>query len=302
MRTPTVKPRLALLAVLIALVGLYLVLRVVAQPAAEHALFRAMPAHRPLVFAHRGGAALWPENTLAAFHGAVELGVDLLEIDVHMSGDGVPVVIHDHTVDRTTNGHGPVAAFTHTELKQLDAAYYFSPPDAPGSFPLRGQGISIPSLREVFEAFPDALISVESKERSPAAATAILELVQEFNRAETTLLASFYHDVLLQFRAAGPAIATHASEPEVLGFLAAAYLFSAGLLTPGYQALVVPPRSGTIPVITRRVVAAAAGRDLFVVAWTINDPEEMRRLTEMGVDALITDRPDLALELSTASR
>ncbi len=269
-----------------------------AEGVPEHPFFAVLPKDRPLVLAHRGGAALWPENTLTAFSGAWELGVDVLEMDVRLTADGVPVVIHDRSVDRTTDGSGPVGSFTLAELKQLDAAYYFSPLDDPGNFLLRGTGISIPTLQEVFEAFPDAPMLVESKEDDIAAAEIILKLVQEYERTDRTLLASFSHRILNYFRTRDPQIPTHASQPEVTRFLVASWLFSAGLAATGYEALVVPPRHGSLPVLSQRFVTAASKKNLFVAAWTINDKDEMLRLIHMRVHGLITDRPDLALDLA----
>jgi len=277
---------------------LYFVLMSRPTAVPEHSFFAALPQDRTLVFAHRGGAALWPENTLTAFAGAWELGVDVLEMDVHVTADGVPVVIHDRSVDRTTDGSGLVGSFTLAELKQLDAAYYFSPLDDPGKFQLRGTGVTIPTLQEVFEAFPAAHMVVESKETDIAAAEIILKLVQEYKRADRTLLASFSHRVLNYFRGHDPQVATHASQPEVTRFVVASWLFAAGLVTPAYESLVVPPWHGRIPVLTRRFATAASKKNLFVAAWTVNDKDEMLRLMEMGVHGLITDQPDLALDLA----
>lgn len=274
----------------------YIIVRSTSEAAHGHPFYDALPAHRPLVIAHRGGAALWPENTLLAFDAAHDLGVYVLEMDIHLSADGIPVVIHDRTVDRTTDGQGPVSSFSFAELQELDAAYRFSPLGAPDSFPLRGRGVRIPGLGEVFESFPDALMMVELKENSTAAADIVLDLVREFDRFETTLLASFSERVVQHFRTAGARVTTQASQPEVTYFLAASILFSEGLLSPEYQALLVPTHHGNIPVLTHRFVRAAHNRGLLVAAWTINDLDEMTRLVRMGVDALITDRPDLALE------
>ncbi|TVQ37769.1 MAG: glycerophosphodiester phosphodiesterase [Spirochaetaceae bacterium] len=256
-----------------------------------------LPRNRTLVIAHRGGALLWPENTLRAFAAALRLGSDVLEMDVRQSAEGVPVVIHDETVDRTTNARGPVRSFRLSELRQLDAAYRFSAIDAPGTFACRGTGVTISTLREVFQAFPRAFMLVEIKERDSALADAILQLVAEFDRDERTLLASFHHDMLRHFRGAAPAVATHASRREAAAFLAAALLFCARLINPGYELLLVPPASGGLPVLTRHFVSAAAGCGLAVGAWTINDAAGMRALARRGVWGLITDRPDLAVPI-----
>ena len=272
------------------------------RPARIHPFFESLPAGRPVVIAHRGGADLWPENTLIAFQGAVDLGAPVLEMDVHQTADGVPVVIHDETVDRTTNATGRVIDFTLEQLRELDAAYRFSPHDGPGTFPLRGTGVTIPSLREVFEAFPDAHMIVEVKEEDTTVADDVLSLVVEFDRVDRTLLASFSHDILVHFRTRNPDVATHASEPEATRFLIAAWLFSAGMVSPKYEALLVPPSVGPLPVLTGRFLQAADNRRLFVAGWTINDLSRLRIFARRGIGGLITDRPDLALQVAAELR
>ncbi len=267
------------------------------KPAARPAFFRSLPDGRPLVIAHRGGTGIFPENTIPAFLGSAELGAKILEMDVHRTADGILVVIHDETVDRTTDGSGPVAGFTLDALKELDAGYRFRPPDSPEEFPYRGRGLTVPTLREVFTALPAKHLIVEVKEDDPSAADALIALVREFGREEITLAASFHRDVLFRCRELAPEIATHASEGEVTLFLPAAWLGLEGLLTPDYGAFLVPPREGVIPLTTRRFLRAAKNRNIFTAAWTVNDPGEMRDLLEKGIGGLVTDRPDLALEL-----
>ncbi len=287
------------IALLVALYGATLSLN---RPARIHPFFESLPADRPVVIAHRGGADLWPENTLVAFQGATDLGVPVLEMDVHQTADGVPVVIHDETVDRTTNETGRVIDFTLEQLRVLDAAYRFSPHDAPATFPLRGTGITVPTLREVFEAFPDAHMIVEVKEEDTALADEVLRLVSEFDRVDRTLLASFSHEILVHFRSRNPDVGTHASEPEATRFLIASWLFSAGMVSPKYEALLVPPSVGPLPVLTGRFLQAADNRRLFVAGWTINDLSPMRIFARRGIGGLITDRPDLALKVAAELR
>jgi glycerophosphoryl diester phosphodiesterase len=281
----------------VAAVGLLYGLAGARKPPSPGEFFRSLPAGRLLVIAHRGGAGILPENTLAAFLGADRLGADILELDLHRTADGELVVIHDETVDRTTDGSGPVAGFTLDELKELDAGYRFRPPDSPGEFPYRGRGLTIPTLREVFAALPGRHLIVEVKEDDPAAADAVIALIREFDRAGITLAASFHPEVLLRFRELSPETATHATKGEVTLFLPAAWLGLEGLFAPEYEAFVVPPREGAIPVTTRRFIRAARNRNIFTAAWTVNDPGEMRDLLEKGIGGLITDRPDLAREL-----
>jgi len=291
------KRKTALILILAAAAGLLYGLagsRKLAEPAE---FFRSLPAGRPLVIAHRGGAGIFPENTLPAFLGSAGLGADILELDVRRTADGFLVVIHDETVDRTTDGSGPVAGFTLEELKELDAGYRFRPPNSTGKFPHRGRGLTVPTLHEVFTALPAKHLIVEVKEDDPAAADAVVALVREFGREGTTLAASFHRRVLLRFRELAPELATHATRGEVLRFLPAAWLGLEGLFSPVYGAFLVPPREGAVPLTTRRFIQAAKNRNIFTAAWTVNDPAEMRRLLEKGIGGLITDRPDLAREL-----
>ena len=267
--------------------GAYGALALTARPVPYFRFFDALPQDRAVVIAHRGGADLWPENTLEAFTGAMALGADVLEMDVFFSADGIPVVIHDETIDRTTSGSGAVGSYTVEQLQAFDAAVEH--PD------LRGSGIYIPTLEEVFAAFPGVPMIVDAKEPDPALAQAMIDLVVQYERVDLTILASFHHDILVYIRQTDPRIATHLSEREIVPFLIGSWLFSGHLFSPPAPALLVPPRSGILPVTTRRFITAARGRGLFIGAWTINEPEQMAALLDRGVHGLVTDRPDLAV-------
>lgn len=269
--------------------------------AGRHPFFSGLPGDRAWVAAHRGGMNHWPENTLFAFERALETGVHMLEMDVRLAADGVPVIMHDETVDRTTSGRGPVRAFTFQQLRSLDAACRWSGPAEPGSRPYRGRGMSVPTLDDVFAAFPDARLVIEVKEPGKAVASAVGDLVRRYGRVDRTIVASFHTSLLRSFRARYPEVATSAGRAEVLRFWLLQKLFLPGLARPDYVALQVPERSRGTTVVTPRFVGAARGRDLSVQVWTVNDPRDMNRLLHMGVEALITDEPGLALEL-TASR
>jgi glycerophosphoryl diester phosphodiesterase len=262
-------------------------------PVAEHRYFQN-DAGRLLVIAHRGGAGLWPENTLYAFEHAAAMGTDVIETDVHATADGELVVLHDENVERTTDGSGPVGSMTLTELKRLDAAYRFSP-DGGRTFPLRGLGVTVPTLREVFAALPHMRFNIEPKQGAPSLAAPLCRLIREHGMAERVLVASFSGATLGEFRRECPEVATSASTGEVASFLARHEASLAASYSPVMQALQVPERAGTVRVLTRDFVEAAHGRNLRVHAWTINDEGEMRRLIEMGVDGIMTDYPDKLL-------
>jgi len=146
---------------------------------------------RPLVIAHRGGANLWPENTLLAFTRAYETGADVLELDVRPSSDGRIVVIHDETVERTSDGRGRVDAMTLQALKRLDMAYYFKPV-GDHVFPLRGKGVTLPTLEELFRELPDSHFNIEIKVNSPPFAMKVLRLIETYGMRDRVLLASFH--------------------------------------------------------------------------------------------------------------
>ncbi len=286
----------AALAVLLAACGLYAWLsRTRGAAVPEHRYFQGDKG-RPWAIAHRGGAGLWPENTLYAFERAGALGVDVIETDVRATADGELVIFHDDSVGRTTDGSGRVAALTLAELKGLDAGYRFST-DGGRSFPLRGAGIRVPTLREVFEALPRMRFNIEPKQTAPSIAGPLCRAVREHGMAERVLIASFSGTALEEFRRECPEVATSASTSEVAGFLG---LHGAGLAAsygPSMQALQVPERAGGVHILTRAFVESAHGRNLRVHAWTVNDEGDMRRLLEAGVDGIMTDYPDRLLRV-----
>jgi glycerophosphoryl diester phosphodiesterase len=233
---------------------------------------------RPLVYAHRGGAALAPENTMAAFANGLAVGADGVELDVHLSRDGVVVVHHDDTVDRTTAGHGTVASMTALELARLD----------------------VPALADVLTRFRDARVIVEMKTNTRELASAVVEVVRGADAIERVCLGAFGQRVLNAARALEPAIATSAAREEVRWALYRSWLRrpSYGAAYAGFQ---VPERAGTTQIVSRRFVDVAHRAGLGVHVWTVNDEADARRLLSWGVDALITDRPDIMVRAVRAT-
>jgi glycerophosphoryl diester phosphodiesterase len=263
----------------------------VSERATDHTFFNQTDA-RPLVIAHRGGAGIAPENTLRVFEKAVNLGVDVLEIDVRGTRDGAIVVIHDATVDRTTDGTGRVGEMTLTELKKLDAGHGFSP-DGGKTFPYRGSGVTIPTLEEVFRAFPEMKFNIEPKPGSPSIVKPLCSIIREHGKSDSVVVASFSQSILDEFRNECAGVATSASTTEVGKFLT---MYKTGLtrsFNPVMQALQVPVFTG----VTREFVEAARERNLKVHVWTVNEIAEMERLLEAGVDGIMTDYPDRLLSL-----
>jgi glycerophosphoryl diester phosphodiesterase len=248
------------------------------------------------VIAHRGGLGLWPEETLYAFKAALRLGVDVIEFDLHRSRDGVPVVIHDATLDRTTDGTGAVSEFTAAELKAFDAAYRWSP-GGDRTVPLRGRGIQIPTLAEVFTQLPKTRMNIEIKEEDASFVESVCACIRKHGRTDQVLVASFSRGVLKRFRSVCPEVATSAGFAEVQLFHSLQKLGLGVFYRPSAQALQVPESFSAKRLVTPDFIRAAHDRNLKVHVWTVNEVDGMRRLLRMSVDGIITDYPDRLLHL-----
>jgi glycerophosphoryl diester phosphodiesterase len=265
---------------------------------------RAYLTHdRPLFFAHRGGAKLAPENTLAAFENGVALGADALELDIQTTREGELVVIHDATVDRTTNGTGPLSAYSLEELRRLDAGYRFTR-DGGQTFPFRGKGHVIPTLSEVFERFPRQRVNIDLKESSAVRERRLWELIRKMGVEERVLVASGdLHEPIVRFRHfSGGRVATSASEKEIRRFVLTHFARATRLLRPAYDALQVPETHRGIRVVSPSMVAAAHRLGLQVHVWTVDEREAMERLLSWGVDGIMTDRPDVLAQVMASAK
>ncbi len=249
-----------------------------------------------MVIAHRGGRSLGPENTIYTYRRAVNLGVDVLEIDVQLTKDNQLAVIHDKTVDRTTNGTGAVDTFSMAELQKLDAGYRWSP-DNGSPYPLRAKGIRIPNLNEVFQAFPQMRINIEVKDPKPATITRLCRTIKDNEMAAKVLIASFDAGTLKEFRSICPEVATSAGASEAILFYALQRAYLESAYTPDAEALQVPERYGDLQVVDRRFMEASANRNMRVQVWTVNDANSMERLVKQGVNGIMTDYPQRLLEV-----
>ncbi len=265
------------------------------ERAVERTIFRR-ESSRLLVFAHRGGGGLFPENTLIAFEDSVKLGVDFLELDVHSTSDGTLVVLHDGSVDRTTDGSGKISEMTFPEVKKLDAGYSFTN-DGGKTFPFRGSGISVPTLAEIFDTMPEMKFNIEPKQQTPSIIKPLCNLIRERKMIDKVIVGSFNQAIIDDFRRQCPQVATSASPSEVSSFLAMEKTGIGESYSPPMQALQIPERIGGIQIISKNFVEAAHKRNLKVHVWTINETEDMRRLLEIGVDGIMTDYPDRLLNL-----
>ena len=247
------------------------------------------------MYAHRGGAALRPENTIVSFDHGLALGADGLELDVRLSRDGVVVVHHDATLDRTTSGRGGLSDFTADELARLDAGCRFQPPGAGVTeFPFQGQGIGVPRLRAVLTRYPSIPLIIELKSNDSELALRTVDELRLAGALDRASLGSFYWRVLNAAREDEPRIRTGASREETRWAL-----YRSRLRWPirhaAFQEFQVPEAVGRTTVVTPRFIAHAHRAGLPVKVWTVDDAEDMRRLIEWGVDALISDRPDIAV-------
>lgn len=254
---------------------------------------RPRPGHpylagAPLLFAHRGGAALAPENTLEAFREAVDRwGADILEMDVHRTLDGHLVVIHDPTVDRTTDGSGEVARMRLEELRELDAGHTFTNPSGEPTY--RGRGVRIPLFREVLEEFPRTRLNVDAK--APGVMAGLVEEVRRQGAEDRVLLASADEGERAdRFGYVGP---TSASRRQIRSFYLLHRLPGGGPYTPRTDALQIPWQWKGRQVTSARLIRVAQRRNLPVHVWTVDDPDRMRTLLRWGADGIQSDRPDL---------
>ena len=258
---------------------------------------RTVRGEWPVNLAHRGASALAPENTIEAFRLAVEAGAGGLELDVHMTRDGHIVVIHDATVDRTTNGTGAVSEMTLDELRRLDAGHNFSPDGGP-THPYRGRGVRVPTLVEVLREFPKVAVNIEIKAATPGIDETVLGVLREANALGRVLVVSTRHATVKRFRRiSGGNVSTGASRWEIGVFYISSRFRLEHLVRPAYDALQVPLRHRGIPLVTPRFLKAAHANGVRVDAWTINQADEMRRLLDLGVDVIMTDRPGTLAEV-----
>ena len=272
----------------------------------------------PLNIAHQGGEIEAPSDTLYAFKTAKRKGADVIETDVHMTADGRVVVLHDETVDRTTNGSGSVEQMTLDQVKQLDAAYWFiegegtvhDPGRAADDFTWRGvatgnrrppkgfepNDFKIPTLDEVLEAFPRTLLNIELKPTTAMTGrleAAVAELLRRHGRSDDVIVASFNDSQVELFKALAPEVHTAPGTGQVAAFWASSQGPGPGKPNPQHVALQVPETFNGLTVVSPDFIADAHANNLAVHIWTVNEADDMRRLLRWGADGIMTDRPTL---------
>jgi glycerophosphoryl diester phosphodiesterase len=245
------------------------------------------------VTGHRGAAGAAPENTVSGLEHARDVGVDAVEVDLHATADDRLVLLHDDTVDRTTDGTGPVEAMTLGETRRLDAGHAFTP-DRGRSFPFRGEGVTIPTLDEAMEAAGDLPVVLEAK--SARAARLLVEWLGENpDDAGRVMVGGPGLPAAGVMEEAGRRARWRcASKGELRPYVLLGKIGLGGPFAPDVDALMVPERHRLLKVVTGRLLRQAHGDGLGVHVWTVNRADRMRRLFDLGVDGLLSDVPGRA--------
>ena len=258
-----------------------------------------MPGHPwfarpgPWLIAHRGGSALAPENTLAAFDQAARLGADALEIDVRRTRDGAVVIFHDEETTRLTGQPGTIEDRTLDEVRALDAGFSFSA-DGGATFPFRGAGLAVPTLAELLARHPALRLNIDAKTDDEPLARSLVEVLLATDALELACVGSFHDLQAERLGALLPGFARYLPEQAATCHVLAAKAGASGEGCPaGFELASLPHRMGELVVVDGPVVAWFHARAMPVHAWTVDDPADMRSLLALGVDGIVTDRPDL---------
>lgn len=250
----------------------------------------------PRVVAHRGDSANFPENTLPAFLSAVELGIDVIETDVHLTNDKEIVIWHDPTLERNTNGNGTIESHTLAELKKLDAGYTFTQ-DGGKTFPFRGKGVQLCTLDEALKTCPDERFNIDLKSKNIEIVDAFIKVIRE-NKAENRVCcASFHLSNLKEMRKKAPDILTSITTLEVLPKVLFKSLYSN---KPFDRKIIfqVPTAQYGIKIINKKLIEKMHQKGAVIMVWTINDRDEMEKLYSLGVDTIMTDNPRILIEVA----
>lgn len=251
----------------------------------------------PLVIAHRGGRGLAPENTLVAFDQAVAMGVDVLEMDVCVTADGIAVTLHDLTIDRTSDGEGDVSTFTYEELQAFNFGAKFRALD--GTYPYADIQVPIPTVEQIFARYPNQLIEIEIKSPGALGRTAareLLRLIEAYNMVNKVIVFSFFDDVMQYYRSIAPKeYFTGASLGESIQFVGAV-LENRDTIVPLRVDMFAFPYDLQLA-YSPAVIRAANIHRIGIHYWTVNGKDDMQKLIEKGAHGIITDRPDLMFEV-----
>jgi len=262
---------------------------------------QALQFDRPIILAHRGGAHLEPEHTMLAFEKSAQLGVDGFEIDIRLTKDEEIIVFHDATVDRTTEGYGSVSEMTLAEINALNHGYQFE--DLTGAFPYREQKVDVVTLRELLESYPNMLINIDIKDAPDTYEGSLMpsklwRLIEELGVEERVVVTSFYGEQIDRFNLyAQNQVALGAGESDVRKAFASYSSQFGHLYHPKVDVFQIPPKSGVVSLDSPKFIQFLSNLNIPVHYWTINDLVTMNKLIHNGAQGIITDRPDIAVEL-----
>jgi glycerophosphoryl diester phosphodiesterase len=249
---------------------------------------------RTLVIPHAGGDGLFPENTLYAYQQSMAMGGEVIDLDVYLTADGQLIAFHDSTLDRTTNGTGTVAANTLDEITKLDAGWGF---ETDGSFPFRGRGLTVPTIKEVLQAFPELLATLDLKDQRVAVVEPLCALLRELGRTEDVYVGIDVEPQVIAFREQCPEVRTSGTDAERQASRAAreagdtTFVSNQLVGQPGYR-----NDDGTWR-ITNETLAWAHDHDTAILTWTVDDLADMEKLVRMGVDGIYTRFPDRLIQV-----
>ncbi|WP_406828218.1 glycerophosphodiester phosphodiesterase [Microbulbifer sp. ARAS458-1] len=283
---------LLLIALLVFVGWRYLAARPAPYTGLQFPSYQTEGLRRPLVISHAddSGLGLFPGNTPVFLRKMAEMKVDVLEMDVHATIDDELVLMHDDTVDRTSDGKGRIRDKTLAELRQLNVAYNWSKDGS--SYPYRDNPQGILTVDQVFKAYPRYPMVIELKTPDPEAARSLCRKLKAYNKSNLVIVSSFHQSAVDALRTDCPQVATGAGSDEVKIFAVASKLRAFRLLSPRYQALHIPTEYDGIALVDRSSLRQVQDHGVRVDVWTVNDEAEMRRLIELGVDGIMTDRPD----------
>jgi glycerophosphoryl diester phosphodiesterase len=249
---------------------------------------------RALVIPHAGGDGMYPEDTLYAYEHSIALGGDVVDIDVWVAKDGVPVAIHDATVDRTTNGSGDVATLTSSQLAALDAGYHF---ERDGAYPYRGKGIGVPTVEAILRRFPETLVTIDMKDTRASSAQPVCDLLTRLDRTDDVYVGSDTDQQVAAFRTVCPGLHTSGTSEERRVARAAR---EAGDTTFRSRQLVGQPGyladDGT-PRVTAATLEFAHRSNTAILTWVVDDPVAIAGLIDIGIDGIYTRRPDVMIDI-----
>ena len=266
-----------------------------ALPAANHP--QSIAFYQPDAFsviAHGNGRALMPGNTLEAGVHALAVGADILELDIHLTADNHLVVRHDDIIDTTTNGAGVIAEMTLAAIQQYDVGFHkIDYPKLVGP-----DGLVVPTLESLFQQLPESRFLIELKPENTDAADRLCSLITQYALAKQVVVGSFHSSVLRYFRTTCPSVPTSLGQTEVISLLALSVLGLTHLYESPGVSVQLPWRYGGVTFLSASLVDILHRLNLKVEVWTVNDPAIMQVLINMGVDGVITDRPDILDQLS----